>query len=283
MKRASVALAVASASSLLQSAGADPGDGVGGMGGGGMPSGGGGGMSSVPSGPEYDPDDRIPARHAGSAGRQVQGRGHRLRARHRGRAPVGQRLADARRCPRTAPATRRAPRRPTSARCRLDDTSVQAHRELALALVKLNQTDKAHAELAGLKTKATACGDTCPDAADLEAPRSPPSRRRCERRRRGARARRVQRFADAPLARDAADRRRRLCSGGQPDQRAALGRGAGLARQGRDRARAAPRHPDLQGLRLAQEGRLGEGGGLLPAGPRASIPTTAARPSTTAS
>ena len=52
---------------------------------------------------------------------------------------------------------------------KLDDSSIQAHRELALSLIKLKQTDKANAELAALKAKATACADTCPEAAELKA------------------------------------------------------------------------------------------------------------------
>jgi tetratricopeptide (TPR) repeat protein len=52
---------------------------------------------------------------------------------------------------------------------KLDDSSVQAHRELAMSLIKLKQTDKANAELTALKAKSTTCADTCPDAADLKA------------------------------------------------------------------------------------------------------------------
>jgi len=52
---------------------------------------------------------------------------------------------------------------------KLDDTSIDAHRELALSLIKLKQTDKANAELAALKAKAASCADSCPDAADLKA------------------------------------------------------------------------------------------------------------------
>jgi tetratricopeptide (TPR) repeat protein len=51
---------------------------------------------------------------------------------------------------------------------KLDDTLVQAHRELALSLIKLKEMDKASAELALLKSKAAACNDTCSDAADLK-------------------------------------------------------------------------------------------------------------------
>ena len=52
---------------------------------------------------------------------------------------------------------------------KLDDTSIDAHRELALSLIKLKQTDKAGAELAALKARATTCADNCPQAADLKA------------------------------------------------------------------------------------------------------------------
>jgi tetratricopeptide (TPR) repeat protein len=52
---------------------------------------------------------------------------------------------------------------------KLDGSSVQAHRELALALIKLNQPDKANAELTLLQGRAATCADTCTDAADLKA------------------------------------------------------------------------------------------------------------------
>jgi len=52
---------------------------------------------------------------------------------------------------------------------KLDPAPVAPLRERAVALVKLKQTDKANADLAALKTRATACNDTCPDAADLKA------------------------------------------------------------------------------------------------------------------
>lgn len=52
---------------------------------------------------------------------------------------------------------------------KLDDASIDAHRELALALIKLKQPDKASAELAALQAKATACAGQCPQAADLKA------------------------------------------------------------------------------------------------------------------
>jgi Flp pilus assembly protein TadD len=52
---------------------------------------------------------------------------------------------------------------------KLDDSSIQARRELAISLVKLGQTDKAQAQLDSLKASAAKCGDTCPQAADLKA------------------------------------------------------------------------------------------------------------------
>jgi tetratricopeptide (TPR) repeat protein len=50
-----------------------------------------------------------------------------------------------------------------------DPKQIGARRELAVTLAKLGQADKAKAELDTLKTQAAACGDICPDAADLKA------------------------------------------------------------------------------------------------------------------
>jgi len=52
---------------------------------------------------------------------------------------------------------------------KLDDASIMAHRQLALSWLKLKQPDKANAELAILEARATACANTCQEAADLEA------------------------------------------------------------------------------------------------------------------
>lgn len=52
---------------------------------------------------------------------------------------------------------------------RADAKHIMARREYALTLIKLNQKDKAAAELNTLQTRATACADTCPEAADLKA------------------------------------------------------------------------------------------------------------------
>jgi tetratricopeptide (TPR) repeat protein len=52
---------------------------------------------------------------------------------------------------------------------KIDDGQIGARREYGVALAKLGQSDKAQAQLALLKTRADACGDTCPQAADLKA------------------------------------------------------------------------------------------------------------------
>jgi Flp pilus assembly protein TadD len=52
---------------------------------------------------------------------------------------------------------------------RTDPKQIAVRRELALTWIKLGQPDKARAELATLQTRATACANTCPDAADLQA------------------------------------------------------------------------------------------------------------------
>jgi Flp pilus assembly protein TadD len=51
---------------------------------------------------------------------------------------------------------------------KLAPDNINAHRELGVTLAKLNLADKAKAELDMLQQKATACGDSCPDAADLK-------------------------------------------------------------------------------------------------------------------
>jgi len=52
---------------------------------------------------------------------------------------------------------------------KLDPAPVPPHREYGVTLAKLKQTDKASAELTALKSRATACNSTCPEAADLTA------------------------------------------------------------------------------------------------------------------
>ena len=52
---------------------------------------------------------------------------------------------------------------------KIDPKPIAPRRDLALSLAKLNQKDKADKALTELKSEAAACGDTCPDAADLKA------------------------------------------------------------------------------------------------------------------
>jgi len=49
-----------------------------------------------------------------------------------------------------------------------DDNMIQAHKQYGIALAALGQKDKAQAELDALKARATQCGDSCPQAADLK-------------------------------------------------------------------------------------------------------------------
>ncbi|MFI4976315.1 MAG: tetratricopeptide repeat protein [Caulobacterales bacterium] len=51
---------------------------------------------------------------------------------------------------------------------KLDPNAIDAQREMALALIKMKQTDKATAQLNALKARAATCNDTCPQAADLK-------------------------------------------------------------------------------------------------------------------
>ncbi len=52
---------------------------------------------------------------------------------------------------------------------KVDPQHIGSRRQLAIAEAKLGQTDKAKSDLDMLKARATACGDTCPDAAELKA------------------------------------------------------------------------------------------------------------------
>jgi Tfp pilus assembly protein PilF len=167
MNRASVALAVVSSLAFCSVPVLTLAMGSGGMGGGGMPSGG-GGMSSMPSGPQYDP--QIEYQH-GTADLQA--------GKYRDAATDFEHVTEV--APKSANAwlmlgeakegagDEKGAQKAYERSVKLDGTSVQAHRELALTEIKLNQMDKAHAELADLQTKAATCGDSCPDAADLKA------------------------------------------------------------------------------------------------------------------
>ena len=167
MKRASAALAVASGLALCSVPVLTLAMGSGGMGGGGMPSGG-GGMNSMPAAPQYDPE--VEYQH-GTADLQA--------GKYKDAASDFEHVTEV--TPKAANAwlmlgeakegagDTKGAEKAYERSVKLDGTSVQAHRELALAEVKLNQMDKAHAELADLQTKAATCGESCPDAADLKA------------------------------------------------------------------------------------------------------------------
>jgi len=166
MKRASVSLVVASGLALVAAPAMTLAMGSGGMGGGGMPSG--GGMSTVPSGPQYDPE--VEYQHgtadlqAGKFKDAVTDFEHVTETAPRS-ANGWLMLGEAR----EGAGDLRGAQKAYERSVKLDGTSVQAHRELALAEIKLNQMDKARAELATLQANAAKCGDGCPDAADLKA------------------------------------------------------------------------------------------------------------------
>jgi len=167
MKRSSVALAAVFGMGCLSLPAFTLAMGSGGMGGGGGMSGGMGG-SAMPSGPEYDPT--VEYQH-GTAAFQA--------GKYRDAIADFQHVIDV--APKTAEAwlmlglskagagDDKGAEHAYERAVKLDDTSVQAHRELALSLIKLKETDKAAAELALLQARATSCADTCPDAADLKA------------------------------------------------------------------------------------------------------------------
>ena len=52
---------------------------------------------------------------------------------------------------------------------KIDPKAIDTRRDYALALNQLKMTDKASAQLATLQTRAAACNDSCPEAADLKA------------------------------------------------------------------------------------------------------------------
>src|ERR1700722_17428545 len=171
MNRATVALAMAAGLGLVVFPAMTHASGGGGMGGGGMPSGGMGGMGGaggMPDQPEYDPSVEY---QKGTADLQA--------GRYKAAATDFQHVVES--TPRAANAwlylgmsksgsgDEKGAEKAYEKSVKLDDSSVQAHRQLALSLVKLKQTDKANAELAVLKAKAATCADTCSDAADLKA------------------------------------------------------------------------------------------------------------------
>ena len=169
MIKASVALALAAGVGVLVAPTFTTAMGSGGMGGGGMPSGGsGGGYGGYSQQPQYDPTQEY---ERGTAALQA--------GKYRDAETAFQHVIDA--TPKAANAwlmlgesragagDEKGAEKAYEHSVKLDDTSIDAHRELALSLIKMKQPDKANAELAALKSRAATCGDTCPDAADLKA------------------------------------------------------------------------------------------------------------------
>lgn len=170
MKKASVALALAASVGLLAAPSLTMAMGSGGGGGGGLPSGGNssGGYGGFSQQPQYDPTQEY---ERGTADLQA--------GKYRDAVNDFQHVVDV--TPRAASAwlmlgeskagagDEKGAEKAYERSVKLDDSSIDAHRELALALIKMKQPDKANAELATLKSRAATCGDSCPDAADLKA------------------------------------------------------------------------------------------------------------------
>ena len=171
MTRMGVALALFASASLMTAPTLSLAMGSGGMGGGGMPSGGGGGgfgaSGASANEPTYDPVEEY---QKGTADYQA--------GKYRDAVRDFQHVVDA--TPKAANAwlmlgesragagDEKGAEKAFEKSVKLDDTSVQAHKALAMSLIKLKQMDKANAELAALKTRQATCNDTCPDAADLK-------------------------------------------------------------------------------------------------------------------
>jgi Tfp pilus assembly protein PilF len=165
MKRYSVALAAAVGMGCLSLPALTLAAGMGGMGGGGMGS---NNMNIQPTQPQYDPAAEY---QHGIAALQA--------GKYRDAITDFQHVIDV--APRTANAwlllglsrqgagDDRGAQSAYQRAVKLDDGSIQAHRQLALSFLRLKQTDKAAAELATLQTRSTKCADTCPEAVDLRA------------------------------------------------------------------------------------------------------------------
>jgi len=123
-------------------------------------------MGGMPDQPEYDPAVEYQKGTADLQAGTLQERYQRLPARGRDDPAGGQRLALPGHVEIRRGRHEKGAEKAYEKSVKLDDSSVQAHRQLALSLIKLKQTDKASAELALLKSKAATCGDTCSDAAD---------------------------------------------------------------------------------------------------------------------
>ncbi len=155
MKRASTALALLAGAGLLVAPMVAVSMGSGGSGGGGMP----GGMSGMQQ--QYDPAQEY---QRGEAALQA--------GKYRDAEDAFEHVVDS--TPRAAKAwlmlgmsrsglgDEKGAEKAYERSVKLDDSSVDAHRELALSYLKLKQADKANAEVAALKARAAACNDTCP-------------------------------------------------------------------------------------------------------------------------
>jgi tetratricopeptide (TPR) repeat protein len=164
MKRSSVALAAAFALGAISLPALSLAMGMGG-------GGGGGGMSNMDSGPQQPQYDAAVEYQAGVASLQA--------AKYRDAIDHFQHVVDV--APNTAAGwlmlgvskggagDDRGAERALEKAVKLDNTSILAHRQLALELIKLKQPDKAQAQLALLQARSTTCADTCTDAADLKA------------------------------------------------------------------------------------------------------------------
>jgi tetratricopeptide (TPR) repeat protein len=140
------------------------------MGGGGMPSGGAGGMSggmAGPSQPSYDP--AVEYQHgqsdlqAGKYKDAIRDFGHVVEV-----APNAANAWLYLGMSKSGAGDEKGAEKAYERSVKLDG-SVQAHRALALSLIKLGQPAKADAELAALKQLDANCARTCSDDADLQA------------------------------------------------------------------------------------------------------------------
>jgi tetratricopeptide (TPR) repeat protein len=168
MRRASTLLALAAGACLVAAPALGVAMGMGSGGGGGTPSSSGGMGGGDSAGPQYDPVEEY-----------QHGQSDLQAGKYRAAVDDFQHVVDA--TPDAANAwlmlgmskagagDEKGAEKAYEKSVRLDDSSIDGRRELALALIKLKQPDKATAQLAALQSQATACNDTCPQAADLKA------------------------------------------------------------------------------------------------------------------
>jgi tetratricopeptide (TPR) repeat protein len=167
MKPSSAGLALASGLGLLVIPVFAIAMGGGSMGGGGMPSGGAGGMPG-PSEPQYDP--AVEYQHGQS---DLQAGKYKDAVRDFNRvvevAPTAANAWLLLGMSKSGAGDEKGAEKAYERSVKLDSASVQAHRALALSWVKLNQPQKADAELAALQKMSDKCGGACSDADDLKA------------------------------------------------------------------------------------------------------------------